>query len=117
MRSTQLRNLLFYAILPSLAVYFCVLTFSSFYGIEPGLVIRDLIQTCDYPIGVGMISNLGVLLWGFAGSICLFCSNKNIIHRNSWRKFLLMGGILSLFLCIDDFFLLHDRYISQDINI
>ena len=58
---------LFYnSILPSSILYLAILYFSNIHNIKLSLVIRDLAQTCGYPIGVGMISNIGILLWGAA---------------------------------------------------
>ena len=107
-------NKLFYvSILPSTILYLAILFISNFYNIKLSLVIRDLAQTCGYPIGVGMISNIGILLWGAAASICFFSTFLDGINRES-SKLLLLGGIFSSLLCIDDFFLLHDRYIGPD---
>jgi len=105
---------LFYnSILPSAILYLAILYLSYFYNIKLNLVVRDLAQTCGYPIGVGMISNIGILFWGAAASICLFITFiENINHELS--KLLLLGGIFSCLLCLDDFFLLHDRYLGQD---
>ena len=107
-------NKLFYiSILPSAILYLAILYISNFYNIKLSLVVRDLAQTCGYPIGVGMISNIGILLWGAAASICLFTTFLEGINRES-SKLLLLGGIFSSLLCIDDLFLLHDRYIGPD---
>ena len=107
-------NKLFYvSILPSTILYLAILYISNFYNIKLSLVVRDLAQTCGYPIGVGMISNIGILLWGAAASICLFTTFLEGINRES-SKLLLLGGIFSSLLCIDDLFLLHDRYIGPD---
>ena len=107
-------NKLFYvSILPSTILYLAILYVSNFYNIKLSLVVRDLAQTCGYPIGVGMISNIGILLWGAAASICLFTTFLEGINRES-SKLLLLGGIFSSLLCIDDLFLLHDRYIGPD---
>ena len=106
-------RLFYISILPSLILYLAILYISNFYNIKLSLVVRDLAQTCGYPIGVGMISNIGILLWGAAASICLFTSFSKIINSES-SKLLLLGGVFSSLLCIDDFFLLHDRYIGPD---
>ena len=107
-------NKLFYvSILPSTILYLAILYISNFYNLKLSLVVRDLAQTCGYPIGVGMISNIGILLWGAAASICLFTTFLEGINRES-SKLLLLGGIFSSLLCIDDLFLLHDRYIGPD---
>jgi len=106
-------KLFYFSILPSTILYLVILYISSFYNIKLSLVVRDLAQTCGYPIGVGMISNIGILLWGASASICFFTTFLESINRES-SKLLLLGGIFSSLLCIDDLFLLHDRYIGPD---
>ena len=104
----------YFSILPSAIVYIAILYISYLNNIKLSLVIRDLAQTCGYPIGVGMISNIGILLWGAASSICLFATFSESITNKEASKLVLLGGIFSGMLCIDDFFLLHDRYIGPD---
>ena len=106
-------KLFYISILPSLILYLLILYISNLHNIKLVLVVRDLAQTCGYPIGVGMISNIGILLWGAASSICFFTAFSKSINREE-SKLLLLGGLLSGLLCIDDFFLLHDRYIGPD---
>ena len=74
------RKLFYYSILPSAILYLAILYISNFYNIELSLVVRDLAQTCGYPIGVGMISNIGILLWGATASICLFTTFAESIN-------------------------------------
>ncbi|KGF96777.1 hypothetical protein EU96_1413 [Prochlorococcus marinus str. MIT 9302] len=106
-------KLFYISILPSAILYIVTLYISNIYNIKLSLVVRDLAQTCGYPIGVGMISNIGILLWGAAASICLFTTFSQEINSDS-SKLLLLGGVFSGLLCIDDFFLLHDRYLGPD---
>ena len=106
-------KLFYISILPSSILYLAVLSISYLNDIKLSLVVRDLAQTCGYPIGVGMISNIGILLWGAAASICLFTTFSENINSDI-SKLLLLGGAFSGLLCIDDFFLLHDRYIGPD---
>ena len=106
-------KLFYISILPSSILYLAVLYISYLNDIKLSLVVRDLAQTCGYPIGVGMISNLGILLWGAAASICLFTTFSEDINSDIC-KLLLLGGAFSGLLCVDDFFLLHDRYIGPD---
>ena len=106
-------KLFYISILTSAILYCTILYISNLYKIKLSLVVRDLAQTCGYPIGVGMISNIGILLWGAAASICLFTASSENVNKES-SKLLLLGGLFSGFLCIDDFFLLHDRYIGPD---
>ena len=106
-------KLFYISILPSSILYLAILAISQLHDIKLSLVVRDLAQTCGYPIGVGMISNIGILLWGAAASICLFTTFSVKINSDI-SKLLLLGGGFSGLLCIDDFFLLHDRYIGPD---
>ena len=101
-------KLFYFSILPTAILYLAILYISNFYNIKLILVVRDLAQTCGYPIGVGMISNIGILLWGAAASICFFTTFLESISSES-SKLLLLGGLFSGLLCIDDLFLLHDR--------
>ena len=106
-------KLFYISILPSSILYLAILYISNLYDIKLSLVVRDLAQTCGYPIVVGMISNIGILLWGAAASICLFSTFSGKINSDI-SKLLLLGGLFSGLLCVDDFFLLHDRYIGPD---
>lgn len=115
--NSLLRRWLLIAILPASLVYFFAHLFSRLGGIDdPVLVVRDLAQTCDLPIGVGLISNLGYLLWIASAAICLFTACSQVSRpRGRVRELLLAGGSLSLILCLDDMFLLHDRHISPNV--
>ena len=106
-----------FALLPAALVYGLALLLSRAGGIDDlELVIRDLAQTCKYPLGVGLISNLGYLLWMAAAAICLFTACSEVSRpRGRERELLLAGGLFSLLLCLDDMFLLHDRYISANV--
>lgn len=57
----------------------------------------------------GFLSNIGVLIWAFTATICLF-SYVVIIHneKNTHSNYLLFAGLLTFFLCLDDLFMLHE---------
>jgi hypothetical protein len=102
------------ALLPALLVYVLALWLSAAAGIRTQLVIRDLAQTCDTALGVGLLSNIGYLLWISAAAIALFMGLSGVLAiRGRVRQLLVSGGLFSLLLCIDDMFLLHDRYIGS----
>lgn len=114
---SPLSRLLGYAVVPALVVYVAALLISRSAGIEDlGLVIRDLAQTCRQPLAVGLLSNLGYLLWTASASLCLFVVLAGLVSggRRRLRELLLCGGVFSLLLCLDDMFLLHDKYIGAD---
>lgn len=111
-----LLRLVWAALLPALLVYVLALLLSGVAGIQPLQVIRDLAQTCDTAMGVGLISNLGYLLWISAAAIALFVALSGALPvRARMRQLFLSGGLFSLLLCLDDMFLLHDRYISSNL--
>jgi hypothetical protein len=105
--------LLLYAVLPALVVYGAALGLSGAAGIGTELVIRDLAQTANTPLGVGLISNLGYLLWMASAAIALFAACN--LAQGRQRALLFSGGLFSLLLALDDMFLLHDRYISANV--
>ena len=103
------------SIVAPIIIYTSIIGLSIANGIEPILVIRDLAQTYGAPILIGLISNLGVLMWAASASIALFSSLSGLIGNREKSNFLCLGGILTCVLCLDDFFLLHDRYIGPDL--
>lgn len=118
MARTKLHNLrkaIIVAVIPSLIVYALAIILSAMAGIEGILVIRDLAQTCKSALGIGLISNLGYLFWIATAAIALFTAYSTPTHsQHKLKELLLCGGWFSFILCIDDMFLLHDRYIGQE---
>ena len=103
-----------WALIPALLVYVASLSLSGLAGIKGQLVLRDLAQTCGTPAGVGLLSNLGYLLWLAAAAVALFTAySEQPGVRGKQYELLACGGWFSFILCIDDMFLLHDRYIGQ----
>ena len=110
----SLKNALKWALIPAFTVYVAALALSDLAGIDSQKVLRDLAQTCSTPAGVGLLSNLGYLLWLGAAAVALFTSHVGLPGiRGKQKELLACGGWFSLILCIDDMFLLHDRYIGQ----
>ena len=113
-KSHNLRKAIIVAVIPSLIVYALAIILSAMAGIKEILVIRDLAQTCDSALGIGLISNLGYLLWMATAAIALFTAYGTPTNsQHKLKELLLCGGWFSFILCIDDMFLLHDRYIGQ----
>ena len=92
-RST-LRSTLLWSVVPAAIVYAVALVWSASEGISAKLVLKDLAQSYKAPLGEGFLSSVGYLL----------CSEPSIR---------LCGGGFSLWLCLDDMFLVHDRYLGQ----
>ena len=108
-RSTVGRTLL-----PATVLYGVALLWSDAEGIRAKLVLRDLAQSCDAPLGQGFLSSVGYLLWMAAAAIALFAAvTRQIQGPAAYRQFAYCGGGFSLWLCLDDMFLVHDRYLGE----
>jgi hypothetical protein len=112
--TSTLSSTIRWTLLPAAALYAISLVWSSAEGIDLQLVVRDLAQTCDAPLGLGFISSVGYLLWMAAAAIALFAAGSGQIRGPvAWRQFAFCGGGFSLWLCLDDMFLVHDRYLGE----
>ncbi|MDA9699889.1 oxidoreductase [Synechococcus sp. AH-736-M02] len=112
-RST-LRSTLLWAVVPAAIVYAVALVWSGAEGISAKLVLKDLAQSCKAPLGEGFLSSVGYLLWMAAAAIALFAASTRQIQGSVLnRQFAFCGGGFSLWLCLDDMFLVHDRYLGE----
>ncbi|GAB4146235.1 MAG: hypothetical protein Tsb009_18810 [Planctomycetaceae bacterium] len=97
------------------AFYSIGLCVACFWNCDPLNLIVDTADLSDVPAYYGVFSNLGIILWIASASVCIFAALSGI-HGNRQRiHFLSAGGILSLALGVDDFFLIHDKVIPQSI--
>ena len=79
-----------------------------------GVVLKDLAQSCKAPLGEGFLPSVGYLLWMAAAAIALFAASTRQIQGSVLnRQFAFCGGGFSLWLCLDDMFLVHDRYLGD----
>lgn len=67
---------------------------------------RDPISLAGLNPIFGIVSNVGVLLWCAATVVCFF--SATIIVTGAEKKILFFSGVLSFFLMIDDFFVIHE---------
>lgn len=102
------------ACVPALLFYvvsLLVLTASGFSFTE---ILRDPAQQCKQSSWLGFLSNIGVWLWVSSAAICIFSYlTGDFQTKANQRRLLLLVGILSFILAVDDFFMLHDQYFSQ----
>ena len=117
----RLGRCLFLAVVPGLVCYallLMILTASGFSFIE---AIRDSVQQTNTSSWLGLVSNVGVFVMVSTAVICFFTiSLKSTLQsavptqkRKKQGECLFLMGLLSTLLAIDDFFLLHDRYVDQ----
>ena len=98
---SALRSTLLWAVVPAAIVYAVAWS---------GVVLKDLAQSCKAPLGEGFLSSVGYLLWMAAAAIALFAASTQQIHGSLLnRQFAFCGSGFSLWLCLDDMFLVHDR--------
>ncbi len=67
---------------------------------------------------LGIMSNVGVLLWTFSAAICLFVAV--LLIKNGSKKiglYLLYSATLTFVLLVDDFCLLHEHIFPQYLNV
>ena len=94
-------------VLVALASYISGVPVSKFTG-DPALVMRA------HPL-VGVVSNIGVLLWSATVTICFF-SAAHIRRKDEMRElylFLLASGFFTMLLMFDDLFMLHDELFPE----
>lgn len=75
------------------------------------ILLRDPAAITGQPFYTGFLSQMGIFFWSAAATVCLF--SVLIISRQTGqsrlRQFLLISGMLTLFLGLDDAFLLHEE--------
>lgn len=100
------------------AVIFYILAFNTLKGagFETIEILRDPLQQLEQSSFLGFLSNIGSWVWVSSVAICYFTAfnlNKNC-DRNRKELLILVGLLLSV-IAVDDFFLIHDRYINENI--
>lgn len=77
-------------------------------------ILRDPAQQLDFSSFLGFVSNIGVWLW--VSSVALCCYSLATCRPRSASgstELVILLGLFSLLLAVDDFFLLHERYVYQ----
>jgi hypothetical protein len=97
---------------------FSIAMISSYYNIPIDSFTRDPISVLGGAAYVGFISNIGILFWAFTAAICLFSSIVLKQYNNqAASQFLLYSGLLTLWLLLDDMFMLHDSILPYHLMI
>ena len=90
-------------------------------GVPLDKFTRDTTAVAGVNPFTGVISNLGILCWCAAASICLFCffniSDRRNYKINDYTFFLLFFGLTTLALLLDDLFLFHEVIAPKILNI
>ena len=79
-------------------------------------IIRDPAQQSGASSFLGFLSSIGIWLWVSSAAISFFFFLvSNQYAKNKFRELFFLTGMLSIFLAVDDFFMIHDRYVDQKI--
>lgn len=99
----------------SLSLLLLAIVISQIKNISVEQLTRDIAAIAEFPPYYGLVSNIGILLWCGAASICLFgfVVLRNCKHHVGFKKnlqlFLLFSGLITLFLMFDDLLMLHEE--------
>lgn len=95
--------------LPILALLFLVAIAGTFPNISLSSLTRDMAAIAHVHPLIGVVSNVGVLLWCATAVICLFSFSllrQQGLHAEA--RFLLWAGLMTIVLLVDDLFMIHE---------
>jgi hypothetical protein len=87
---------------------------------QPGYVFTgDPAAITNQPFYLGAFSNIGILFWCAASTICFFASAllKDLPNKIQDRRFLFNSGLVTTLLLLDDLFLLHEDVLPRKFGI
>lgn len=110
----NIRRCFLFAFIPACIFYLMALGIMLTNGFEVMEVLRDPAQLNKNSSFLGFLSNIGVWLWVSSVAISYFTllQSQSKFRDNT---LLFSVGTLSLVLAIDDFFMIHDRFIEQNL--
>ncbi len=112
----KLLHYIYLAFIPAVVFYVLALVGLRQRGFNVMQILRDPAQQSGASSFLGFLSNIGIWLWISSAAICFFFAFHKRHFKNSKPIALLfLTGLLSLLLAVDDFFMIHDRYVDQNI--
>jgi len=114
--SKKLIHCLLVVVIPALIFYSLSIIRLRSVGFEIMEILRDPAQQSGESSFRGFLSNIGIWLWVCSAAISYFfvLTSETIIKKN-FKGLFILTGTLSMLLAVDDFFMIHDRYVSQKI--
>ena len=99
---------------PALIFYGVSVLVLSESGYSLQQILRDPAQQSGLSSFLGFVSNIGVWLWVSSVAICCFSLVAGAGRGSrACAELLVLLAMLSLLIAVDDFFLLHERYVYQ----
>lgn len=113
----QIARYFFIAAVPALLFYFISILILRSSGFEIMEILRDPAQLSGKSSFLGFLSNAGIWIWVSSAAICIFSGFNfhGTAADGKLKELLFLTGALSLLLAIDDFYMIHDRYVNQKI--
>jgi hypothetical protein len=108
MKTVSARQLLI-TFVPSLSILVAILVVSILFQVSMPTITQDVSAIAKLHPLSGILSNLGILLWCAAASICFYTATilRGVKPRDTF-EFLLSSALLSTYLLLDDFFQIHE---------
>lgn len=80
---------------------------------------RDPADIANISPFAGVISNIGILFWSAAATVCVFTFLllKSVENKARLSWFFLVSGIITTMLMLDDLFLFHERVFPQYLHL
>lgn len=102
----------------SLGALSAVAALNIIFDVSIASLTRDIAAIAQIHPLFGILSNLGVLLWCIATSVCLFSAFvlRGQVKRSVFN-FLFCSSLLSGYLLIDDFFMFHELIAGEVLNV
>lgn len=76
-------------------------------------LVADTASVANVPTHIGLVSNLGNILWGATLTICVF-TIVLLWGKSTWISFFAGSAGLTLLLLLDDKYMIHDRVLPQN---
>ncbi|MEM1391909.1 MAG: hypothetical protein AAGG00_01165 [Cyanobacteria bacterium P01_H01_bin.150] len=114
LKKIQLKQKNIISVIP-FAIYFSAFAMLVAAWLQPkvsfSILFRDVFVAASVQPYYGLFSNIGIFLWSATAAILLFCGTVliSINKKPKHSKFMLSFGCFTLFLTMDDFFMLHER--------
>lgn len=105
--------------IPALFALLALTLASQLAGISIAYFTRDPSAIMGAPFYIGLLSNLGILLWCSSAVICLFSFIifRGVVKHTEFASFCLFSSILTTVLLFDDLFLIHESVFPHYLNI
>jgi hypothetical protein len=94
----------------TLIIFLLILTFQRLVPLHE--LTADTASLVDVPVYLGMLSNIGIVIWGTAFAVCVFAA-ATLWRRSEWMRFFIGAAAFTLALMLDDMFMIHDRILPD----